>query len=176
MAKLKKAPGRLIGRWKAEAITANASASDEDLAKVINEMAKLQGYNYTITPDKIRMKTKKKRKKRKHARTPASATSTARAPTSKPAATAGISVGDIEAIKGLVERIGADNVQELPGCWPSRAGNRRRIKATHATAGRGTMMPRLRPPDLGLASPCRRLGQPLPQPSARRLAQAVLRG
>ena len=43
MAKLKKAPGRLIGRWKAEAIAANNGASDEDLAKIINETAKGQG-------------------------------------------------------------------------------------------------------------------------------------
>jgi hypothetical protein len=45
MAKLKKAPGRIIGRWKEEAIAANAGASDEDLAKIINDMARKQGYD-----------------------------------------------------------------------------------------------------------------------------------
>jgi hypothetical protein len=52
MAKLKKAPGRLIGRWKQEAVAANPGASDEDLARLINETARKQGYAYTITPDK----------------------------------------------------------------------------------------------------------------------------
>jgi hypothetical protein len=44
MAKLKKAPGRLIGRWKEEAVAANPGASDEDLARAINETAREQGY------------------------------------------------------------------------------------------------------------------------------------
>jgi hypothetical protein len=51
---LKKAPGRLIGRWKDEAITANPGASDEDLARIINDMAQKGGYHYTITPEKVR--------------------------------------------------------------------------------------------------------------------------
>jgi hypothetical protein len=46
MAKLKKAPGRLIGRWKEEAIAANPGASDVDLARIINEMARKQGYGH----------------------------------------------------------------------------------------------------------------------------------
>ena len=46
MAELKKAPGRLIGRWKEEAIAANPGASDEDLAQIINEMARKQGYDH----------------------------------------------------------------------------------------------------------------------------------
>jgi hypothetical protein len=115
MPRLKKAFGRQIAKWKQEAITANAGASDDDLAKIINEMAKAQGYKYTITPDKVRAKGKKKRKKRKHARTAASAATTMPGVEAKPAASAGISVGDIEAIKGLVDRIGAGNVQELAG-------------------------------------------------------------
>ena len=56
---LKKAPGRLIGRWKDEAIAANQGASDEDLARIINEVAQKQGYDYTITPEKVRSKAKK---------------------------------------------------------------------------------------------------------------------
>ena len=74
MAKLKKAPGRVIGRWKQEAIAANRGASDADLAKIINDMARKQGYAYTITPEKVRAKSKKKRKER--AAKPASAADT----------------------------------------------------------------------------------------------------
>jgi hypothetical protein len=70
MAKLKKAPGRLIGRWKEEAVAAHPGASDEDLAKLINETAREQGYDYTITPDKVRA-GKMKRKARKPAPAPA---------------------------------------------------------------------------------------------------------
>ena len=64
MAKLKKAPGRLIGRWKQEAIPANAGASDEDLARVINETARKQSYDYTITPEKVRTKSKKPKRRK----------------------------------------------------------------------------------------------------------------
>ena len=115
MAKLKKAPGRVIGRWKAEAIAANRGASDADLAKIINDTARKQGYAYTITPEKVRAKSKKKRKKRaaKPAPTPAADTSTAPAP--KAAVKDGISLADVRAVKGLVERIGAGKVQELAG-------------------------------------------------------------
>jgi hypothetical protein len=116
MAKLKKAPGRLIGRWKQEAIAANAGASDEALAKIINETAKAQGYRYTITPEKVREKSKKKRKRKKRAAEPAQADASAAAttkPTAKPAAKAGISLEDVRALKGLVDRVGADAVREL---------------------------------------------------------------
>jgi hypothetical protein len=113
MAKLKKAFGRQIARWKQDAIAANAGASDEELARVINETAKAQGFKYTITPDKVRTKTKKKRRKRRRAAPAASAIPLTPAP--KPAATAVISVSDIEAVKGLVDRLGADSVQELAG-------------------------------------------------------------
>ena len=116
MAKLKKAPGRLIGRWKEEAIAANAGAADEDLAKIINEMAKNQGYDYTITPEKVRAKTKKPRR-RKHARraapAAASAARTTAAPVPKPTAKGGIELEDIRTVKALVVRIGADKLQEL---------------------------------------------------------------
>jgi hypothetical protein len=115
MAKLKKAFGRQIARWKQDAIAANTGASDEDLARIINEMAKAQGFKYTITPDKVRAKGKKKRKMRKHAAPAASATPPTPAPAPKPAAPAVISVSDIQAIKGLVDRLGADGVQELAG-------------------------------------------------------------
>jgi hypothetical protein len=116
MAKLKKAPGRLIGRWKEETIAANPGASDEDLAKVINDMARKQGYAYTITPEKVRAKAKRTRR-RKHARraAPASAARTTPAPSPRSTATGEIGLKDIRAVKGLVDRIGAVQVQELAG-------------------------------------------------------------
>jgi hypothetical protein len=117
MAKLKKAPGRIIGRWKQEAIAANAGASDEDLAKIINDMARKQGYDYTITPEKVRSKATKPRR-RKPARKAAPAAAVARttpAPAPKTVSKGGINLEDIRAVKGLVDRIGADKVQELAG-------------------------------------------------------------
>src|SRR6266540_2070380 len=116
MAKLKKAPGRLIGRWKEEAIAANGGASDEDLARIINETARKQGYDYTITPEKVRTRAKK-HKGRKPARraAPVSPARPNSAPAPTSTATGGISLEDIRAVKGLVDRIGADKVQELAG-------------------------------------------------------------
>jgi hypothetical protein len=107
--RLKKAPGRLIGRWKEEAISANPGASDEDLANIVNDMARKQGYDYTITPEKVR--TRKKGKKRKPA--PAARTDSAPAPARRAAAGGGISLDDVKAVKGLVDKIGADKVQDL---------------------------------------------------------------
>jgi hypothetical protein len=115
MAKLKKAPGRVIGRWKAEAIAASRGASDADLAKIINEMAQKQGYAYRITPEKVRTKSKKKRKQRAAEPAPAPAADTSPPPATRAAATGGISLEDVRAVKGLVERIGAGKVQELAG-------------------------------------------------------------
>jgi hypothetical protein len=114
MARLKKAPGRLIGRWKQEAIAANGGASDDDLARIINDMAREQGYAYTITPEKVRARAKRP-KGRKPARraAPASAARTTPAPAPRSASAGGISLEDIRAVKGLVDRIGADKVQEL---------------------------------------------------------------
>jgi hypothetical protein len=120
MAKLKKAPGRVIGRWKEEAIAANAGASNEALAKIINDMAKKQGYDYTITPEKVRTKTNKPKGRTpvpavaSAARTtPAPAASTTPAPAPKAVSSGGLSLEDIRAVKGLVDRIGADKLQEL---------------------------------------------------------------
>ncbi len=111
MAKLKKAPGRIIGRWKAEAIASNRGASDEDLARIVNEAASKQGYDYTITPDKVRTRTKKKRRRRAGTTASASNTAPAPAPNSTPAAS--ITLEDIRSVKGLADRIGADKVKEL---------------------------------------------------------------
>ena len=58
MAKLKKAFGRQISKLKAEALAANPGASDQDLADAINDLAKQQGFAYTITPEKVRAKAK----------------------------------------------------------------------------------------------------------------------
>jgi hypothetical protein len=116
MAKLKKAPGRIIGRWKQEAISANAGASDEDLAKIINDMARKQGFDYTITPEKVRTKTKKPARRKKPATKPAPAAAAARntqTPAAKKESAGGISLDDIRAVKALVDRIGADRLQEL---------------------------------------------------------------
>jgi hypothetical protein len=119
MAKLKKAPGRLIGRWKDEAIAANPGASDEDLARIVNNMARQQGYDYTITPQKVR--TKKNTPKRRNAAHRTVPAAVAAAPSnSAPAKTparSGITLEDIRAVKGLVDRIGADKVQELAGMF-----------------------------------------------------------
>jgi hypothetical protein len=116
MAKLKKAPGRFIGRWKQEAIAANPGASDADLAKIINDMARSQGFDYKITPQKVRTTTTKpKGKKPAPAAASAARSTPAPAPTPKSAPAGGISVEDIRAVKELVERIGAENVQELVG-------------------------------------------------------------
>jgi hypothetical protein len=117
MARLKKAPGRVIGRWKQEAIAANPGASDADLAAIINDMAKKQGYAYTIAPEKVRAKKSKGRRRRRMA--VATAVPTTAAPTFKAKSTDGINLADIRAVKGLVDRIGADKVQELAGMLSS---------------------------------------------------------
>jgi hypothetical protein len=115
MAKLKKAPGRLIGRWKQEAIAANTGASDEDLAKIINDMAKKQGFDYTITPDKVRAKSKKKRRKTARKAAPVAAAHATPTPAPRAVSAGKINMEDVHALKGLVDRIGADNVKALAG-------------------------------------------------------------
>ncbi len=64
MAKLKKAFGRQISKLKAEALAANPGASDQDLATAINDLAKKQGFAYTITPDRVRPTAKPPARKR----------------------------------------------------------------------------------------------------------------
>jgi hypothetical protein len=76
MAKLKKAFGRQISNWKAEALAANPGASDQDLANVVNDMARKQGFAYTISPEKVRPKAKAPAKKRR-ASAPAAASAPA---------------------------------------------------------------------------------------------------
>jgi hypothetical protein len=57
---LKKPFGRQIAKWKEAALTANPTASNEDLATIINDMARKQGFNYTIAPDRVRPKAKRR--------------------------------------------------------------------------------------------------------------------
>lgn len=78
MAKLKKAFGRQISKLKEEALAANPGASDQDLANVINDMAKKQGFDYTITPDRVRAKAKAPARKRAAAPPKAAAPAPAR--------------------------------------------------------------------------------------------------
>jgi hypothetical protein len=112
MAKLKKAPGRFIGRWKQEAIAANPGASDEDLAKIINDMARSQGYGYKITPEKVRTKTTKAKGKKPAATAAATPAARTTPPAPRPA-TGGIRLDDVRDVKDLVGRIGAGKVQAL---------------------------------------------------------------
>ena len=81
MAKLKKAFGRQIAVWKEQAAAANPGASDQDLANIINDMAKKQGFDYKVTPDKVRVKAKPAARKR----APAPPKAAAPAPTPAPA-------------------------------------------------------------------------------------------
>jgi hypothetical protein len=105
MAKLKKAPGRVIGRWKEDAINANPGASDADLAKIVNEMASKQGYDYRITPEKVRTKTKKPGQKPTPTRAPTPA------PAPRPSAVTtqaeGALMADLRAFVSLVGKEGA---------------------------------------------------------------------
>src|SRR5262249_48761686 len=119
MAKLKKAPGRIIGRWKQEAIAANQGASDEDLARIVNDMARKQGYDYTITPEKVRSKKNKPRRRKAARRVVPAAASHApsNSAPAKAAARGGINPAGLPAGKEGVDRIGADKVQELAGMF-----------------------------------------------------------
>ena len=76
MARLKKAYGRQISNWKAEALSANPGASDQDLANIINDMAKKQGFAYTITPERARAKSKAPARKRRAPARPTAAAAT----------------------------------------------------------------------------------------------------
>ena len=108
---LKKAPGRLISSWKQQVVAENPGASDEELAKIIHEMALTQGYNYTIAPEKVRTKT---RPTPKAASTPKEAPATAPTPKSAPAKSQGEGalMGNLSLIVGLVGKDGAKDILE----------------------------------------------------------------
>ncbi len=109
MAKLKKAFGRQISKWKAEALAANPGASDQDLANIVNDMAKKQGFAYTITPDKARPKAKA----RKRAAAPPKAAAPAaarRTPAPAPRSAEGQLMADL---RSFVQLVGKDAARSL---------------------------------------------------------------
>jgi hypothetical protein len=113
MAKLKKAYGRQISKLKAEALAANPGASDQDLANAINDLAKKQGFAYTITPDRVRPTAKSPARKR--AKAPPKAV--APAPThgnSKPAPGPRNAEGQLVAdLRSFVQLVGKDAARPL---------------------------------------------------------------
>ena len=113
MAKLKKAFGRQISKWKEEAAAANPGASDQDLANIINDMAKKQGFDYKITPDRVRPTAKPPARKRAKAPPKAAAP----APThgnSKPAPGPRKAEGQLVAdLRAFVQLVGKDAARPL---------------------------------------------------------------
>jgi hypothetical protein len=111
MAKLKKAFGRQISKWKEEAAAANPGASDQDLANIINDMAKKRGFSYKITPEKVRAKAKPPAKKRAKAQPKVAAPAAARR-TSAPAprSAEGQLLADLRA---FVQLVGKDAARPL---------------------------------------------------------------
>ena len=113
MAKLKKAFGRQISKWKEEAAAANPGASDQDLANIINDMAKKQGFSYKITPEKVRAKAKPPAKKRAKAQPKVAAPAAARltsAPAPAPRSAEGQLLADLRA---FVQLVGKDAARPL---------------------------------------------------------------
>ena len=110
MAKLKKAFGRQISKLKAEALAANPGASDQDLAKAINDLAKQQGFAYTITPDRVRPTAKPPARKR--AKAPKAAAAAPAHGNSKPAprSAEGQLLADLRA---FVQLVGKDAARPL---------------------------------------------------------------
>ena len=118
MAKLKKAFGRQISKLKAEALAANPAASDEELANAINDLAKKQGFAYTITPDRVRPKAKAPARKRAAAQkavAPAPSVAPAAAPRNGASAPAPRSAeGQLLAdLRSFVQLVGKDAARPL---------------------------------------------------------------
>ena len=111
MAKLKKAFGRQISKWKEEAAAANPGASDQDLANIINDLAKKQGFAYTITPDRVRPTAKPPARKRAKATPKAAAPAPAHG-NSKPATRS--AEGQLLAdLRAFVQLVGKDAARPL---------------------------------------------------------------
>ena len=111
MAKLKKAFGRQISKLKAEALAANPGASDQDLADAINDLAKKQGFAYTITAEKVRAKAKPPARKRAKAPPKVAAPAPARR-TSAPAPRS--AEGQLLAdLRSFVQLVGKDAARPL---------------------------------------------------------------
>ena len=111
VAKLKKAFGRQISMWKEQAAAANPGASDQDLANIINDMARKQGFAYTITPDRVRPTAKPPARKRAKAPPKAAAPAPAHG-NSKPAPrkAEGQLVADL---RSFVQLVGKDAARPL---------------------------------------------------------------
>jgi hypothetical protein len=113
MARLKKAFGRQISKWKEEALAANPGASDQDLANIINDMARKQGFAYTITPEKVRAKVKAPARKRRAARpvaVPAAPASHNGGKASAPRSAEGQLMADL---RSFVQLVGKDAARSL---------------------------------------------------------------
>src|SRR4051812_21701105 len=112
---MKKAFGRQISRWKELAVAANPGASDQDLANIINDMAKKQGFDYTITPDKVRGKAKAPARRR--ATAPPKVTASAPAPRNSHSASAPAprkAEGQLMAdLRSFVQLVGKDAARSL---------------------------------------------------------------
>ena len=109
MARLKKAFGRQIAVWKEQAAAANPGASDQDLANIINDMAKKQGFDYKITPDKVRAKGKPPARKRAPA-PPKAAAPAPRKAAPAPRKAEGQLVADL---RSFVQLVGKDAARSL---------------------------------------------------------------
>src|SRR5262249_9902799 len=111
MAKLKKAFGRQISTWKEQAAAANPGASDQDLANIINDTAKKQGFDYKITPDKVRAKGKPPARKRAPA--PLKAAAPAPAPRNSAPAPRTAEGQLVAALRAFVQLVGKDAARSL---------------------------------------------------------------
>ena len=110
---MKKAFGRQISKWKEEAAAANPGASDQDLANIINDMAKKQGFAYTITPDRVRPTAKPPARKRAKAPPKAAAPAPAHG-NSKPAPAPRKAEGQLVAdLRSFVQLVGKDAARSL---------------------------------------------------------------
>jgi hypothetical protein len=113
MAKLKKAFGRQISKLKADALAANPGASDQELATAINDLAKKQGFAYTITPDRVRPAAKPPARKRAKAPPKAAAPAAAHgnsAPAPAPRKAEGQLLADL---RSFVQLVGKDAARPL---------------------------------------------------------------
>jgi hypothetical protein len=113
MAKLKKAFGRQISNWKAEALAANPGASDQDLANIINDMARKQGFAYTISPEKVRAKAKAPARKRVPAPPAAAAPATASRNGGRVPAPRGAEGQLLADLRSFVQLVGKDTARSL---------------------------------------------------------------
>jgi hypothetical protein len=109
---LKKPFGRQIAKWKEEAIAAHPTASNDELAVVINDMARKQGFNYNISPDRVRPKAKRRGRRGGRRRAKAAAAATAPVPAAAPVpVNAGGQLQDD--LRTIVHLVGKDAAKSL---------------------------------------------------------------